>query len=265
MIALALLLFAGALVASFFGLGGGILYTPFQVWLGVPLNQAVSTSLFLILATSLSATFVFGKKGRVDFLFALVMEIPTTAGAFLGGVFSHYFPEEITGALLVLAILMASVLMLRPPREMSSFCSPSRVKSSAFHWRREWLGQEHFLDLRCIFPLMFFVGFYLSLVGISGGIIKIPIMVLLLGVPMPIAVGSSAFMVGLTATAGFLGHLSVGHVNWKHLLILLIPVFLGAQIGSRLSAGIKGERMERLYGWFLLLVAVITFLKLFLL
>ncbi len=265
MVVLTLLLFAAALVASFFGVGGGILYTPLQIWLGVPMNQAVSTSLFLILVTSLSATFVFGKEGRVDFAFAVVMEIPTTAGAFLGGILSHYFHEKTLGALLISAIVIAALLMLAPPKKGLNFCSSDLDKKSAFHWKRVWMGKTHYLNLLCIFPLMFTVGFFLSLVGISGGVIKIPIMVLLLGVPMSIAVGCSAFMVGLTATAGFLGHLSVGHVNWKALAILLIPVFLGAQIGSRLSAETRGERVRKLYGWFLILVAMITFAKLFLL
>jgi uncharacterized protein len=71
------------------------------------------------------------------------------------------------------------------------------------------------------------------LIGVSGGILKVPTLVLMFGVPMNIAVvGSSAFMVGLTASGGFLGHLLAGHFDWKMALVLIPGIFVGAQIGS---------------------------------
>ncbi len=259
------LIFAGALVASLFGLGGGILYTPFQLWLGVPFTQATSTSLFLIMITSLSATFVFKKHGQVDFALALMLEIPTTVGAFAGGVVSHFFPEKLMGGLLVALILLASYLMIKPPSRGWNFCCRRGGSGGTFFWKREWFGEEYYLNLLCVFPLMFTVGALLSIVGISGGIMKIPIMVLLLNVPMPIAVGSSAFMVGLTAAAGFAGHLTVGHVNWRIAALLSVAVFSGAQLGSRLSSRLQGKRLRKLYGYFLIAVGFFTFFKLFLL
>ena len=78
---------------------------------------------------------------------------------------------------------------------------------------------------------------------------------------MPIAIGSSAFMVGLTALAGLLGHASTGHVNWHTALLLALPIFIGTQIGSRASIHIKIRDIKHLYGWFLVLIAVITFFK----
>ena len=80
---------------------------------------------------------------------------------------------------------------------------------------------------------------------------------------MPIAIGSSAFMVGLTALAGLMGHASIGHVDWCTALLLALPVFIGAQIGSRASVHIKTRDIKHLYGWFLFLVAAITFLRAF--
>ncbi len=247
-----------------FGVGGGILYTPFQLWLGVPFTQATSTSLFLIMITSLSATSVFRKHGQVDFALALMLEIPTTAGAFAGGIVSHFFSEKLMGALLVSLIFLASYLMVNPPSREWNFCCHRGKSGGAFFWKREWFGEEYYLNLLCVFPLMFTVGALLSIAGLSGGIIKIPIMVLLLNVPMPIAVGSSAFMVGLTAAAGFAGHLTVGHVNWGMAVLLSAAAFSGAQLGSRLSSRLHGKRLRKLYGYFLMAVGLFTFFKLFL-
>jgi len=259
---LSIILFAAALVASFFGLGGGVLYTPIQLWFKVPFNEASSTSLLLILITSFSATIVFRHKHRVDWKLALLLEIPTTAGAFIGGILSEYFSSNFLTGILILLLLLSAFLMIRPPEKHYSLCTIREVrKNSLWFWKREWNGNFYYLNLRCVFPIMFIVGTIISIVGISGGVIKIPIMVLLLGIPMPIAIGSSAFMVGLTALAGLLGHASIGHVNWHTALLLAVPVFIGAQIGSRASVHIKTRKIKHLYGWFLIIVAIVTFLR----
>jgi hypothetical protein len=110
-------------------------------------------------------------------------------------------------------------------------------------------------------PVMLAVGVLTSMVGIGGGAIKVPLMVLLFGIPIPIAIGSSAFMVGLTATAGLLGHISVGSFNWTAALLLAIPVFIGGQIGSRLSIHLNARHLAKWFGVFILLVAFISIFR----
>jgi uncharacterized membrane protein YfcA len=79
--------------------------------------------------------------------------------------------------------------------------------------------------------------------------------VLVLGVPMDIAVGSSALMVGLTASGGFAGHLLHGHWSWKLSLVLAAAVFVGGQIGSRLTVKLDKRKLKVGFGWFLLVIA----------
>lgn len=105
---------------------------------------------------------------------------------------------------------------------------------------------------------MLALGLVTSMVGIGGGILQVPAMVLLFGVPMSIAVGSSAFMVGLTAAAGLGGHLGVGHFDWRSAVVLAIPIFIGGQIGSRISVRLDQGRLKIWFGVFLFLVAVWT-------
>ncbi len=260
---LALILFLAALLASFFGLGGGALYTPFQLWLNIPFKEAAATSLFLILITSFSATIVFRKSNRVDWILAILLEIPTTIGAFCGGVLSHYVSADILTALLALLLFIAGSLMLFPPHHPVNFCARYMERSSLWYLQRHYEGRTLSIDLRCMVPVMFVTGAAISIVGISGGTIKIPLMVLLFRVPMPLAIGSSAFMVGLTASAGLLGHASVGHVHWHLAALMSVPVFLGSQIGSRFSVHLKSEKLKRTYGLFLIFVALLTTLRLF--
>ena len=77
-------------------------------------------------------------------------------------------------------------------------------------------------------------------------------------VPMNIAVGSSAFMVGVTASGGFLGHLIAGHFDWRIAFLLAPGIFLGGQIGARQSVKIGKKKMKVYFGYFL--VALSAFL-----
>jgi uncharacterized membrane protein YfcA len=245
-----------AFIAGLFGQGGGVLYTPLQVWSGVDLHTAAPISLFLILIISISSTLVFRKAHHVDWKTALVLELPTTLGAFIGGTLSQFVSSQILGLLLFSLLVVAAWFMLHPPAETVRPRKESRP--SRWIWKCAWGSNTYQLDLRLMVPVMLTVGILTSMVGIGGGALKVPLMVFLFGIPVPIAIGSSAFMVGLTATAGLLGYISVGHFNWTAALLLAIPVFIGGQIGSRLSIHLNAQHLEKWFGVFILMVAFIS-------
>ena len=252
-------LLIAAFVASLFGQGGGILYTPLQVWNGVDFHTAAPISLFLILVISISSTLVFRKAHQVDWGTALIMEAPTTLGAFIGGLLSKYVSSQILSLILSVLLLTAGWFMLHPPKETIRH----RVKAhpSRWVWQRKLYDGTYQLDLRLMAPVMLAVGALTSMVGIGGGALKVPLMVLLFGIPVPIAIGSSAFMVGLTAAAGLLGHISAGGFNWIVAFLLAIPVFIGGQIGSRLSIQLNVKQLEKWFGVFVVLIAFISMLQ----
>jgi uncharacterized membrane protein YfcA len=249
-------LLIAAFTASLFGQGGGVLYTPLQIWSGINFTTAAATSLFLILVTSISATIVFRKAHKVDWGIAMGMEIPTTVGAFLGGIVSHYVSALFLGLLLSALLAVAAWFMLHPIKATDPVSHSD--SSSRWTWQRIWNGQKYQIDLRLMVPCMLVIGILTSMVGIGGGALKVPLMVLLFHIPIPSAIGSSAFMVGLTATAGLLGHISVGHFNWMTALLLAVPVFIGGQIGSRLSIRLNARKLSKWFGVFIVLVACIS-------
>jgi uncharacterized membrane protein YfcA len=106
-------------------------------------------------------------------------------------------------------------------------------------------------------PIALVAGVASGMVGVGGGILKVPVMVLLLGVPLDIAIGSSALMIGLTAAAGFSGHVVSGHWDWRLSLLLAGVVFIGGQIGSRISVRLNRQKLKYGFGWFLLCVALL--------
>jgi uncharacterized membrane protein YfcA len=203
--------------------------------------------------TSLSATLVFRKAGTVDWPMALVLESSTTLGAFVGGLFSSNFSGRFLTYVFACVIAFAAFFMVRH-FELPDRCAG--LPSSFFRWRREIGMEVYCVNLALALPISFVAGTVSGLVGVAGGILKVPMMVLLFGVPMNIAVASSAFMVGLTALGGFLGHLAAGHFDWKMALILVPGIFLGGQIGARKSVKADKTFLKQFFGYLLIALAV---------
>jgi len=247
-----------ALVFSMLGQGGGALYTPVQVWLGVNFHQAATTSLFLIIVTSVSASLVFHKARKIDWPLAVVLETVTAAGGFAGGLGSNWFSGATLSIAFAAVIAVAAVFMTRPMKERQP-CT--NQPGGSLSWKRTWAEQTYCVNLALALPLSFAAGIISGMVGVGGGLIKVPMMVLVLGIPMDIAVGSSALMVGLTAGGGFTGHLLSGHWDWRMSLILAGAVFMGAQIGSRLTIKLDKAKLKKGFGWFLLVVAATMVFK----
>lgn len=241
-----------AVVSSMLGLGGGIMYTPLQVWLGIDFHQAATTSLFLIMVTSLAASLIFSRAGKVDWPLAIILETVTATGAFGGGLLSGRLSGTVLSLIFAGVVALSAIFMIRPAREHPD---DTDTPSGIFRWRRRRGGRIYHVNLMLGLPISFAAGFVSAMMGVGGGVFKVPMMVLVLGIPTDIAVGSSAFMVGLTASSGFVGHLLSGHWNWQLSLILAAVVFVGGQIGSRISVRLDSHKLKKGFGWFMLAIA----------
>ncbi len=255
---LAVAMFAVAAIFSMLGQGGGALYTPLQVWTGIEFHEATTTSLFLIMVTSAAASLVFRKAKRIDWRLAIALETVTTAGGFAGGLGSSWLSGVTLSLIFATVIGVAAVLMIRPMKEREP-CANGR--GGFLTWGRTLGGQSYCVNMALALPFSFLAGGLSGMVGVGGGLIKVPLMVLVLRVPMDIAVGSSALMVGVTASGGFAGHLLHGHWNWKLSLVLAAAVFIGGQIGSRLTVKLDKRKLKVGFGWFLLVIAATMVFK----
>ena len=255
---LAIIFLILAIVFAMLGQGGGALYTPIQVFTGIPFHEAATTSLFLIMVVSVSSTLVFRKSKRVDAPLVIVLEAVTAAGAFLGGLSSIKFSGPQLSIGFAGFITFAAIFMILP---INTDRSGKKLKTGVPYWQRQ-IGEEHYaVNLAVALPAVFVAGLASGLLGIGGGLIKVPLMVLLLNIPMDIAIGSSALMVGITATTGFAGHAVTGHWNPKLGLSLAIAVFIGAQIGARFSLKVNKKTLKKGFGYFLVVIASIMVLK----
>ncbi len=250
-IVLCVVTFLASIVFSMMGLGGGAVYTPIQVWVGIDFHVAAATSLFLIMVTSLSATIIYHKASKIDWPLALVLESVTILGGFIGGYYSDLVSTKSLSLIFSIVVGCIGLCMIRDIKP--------RMNSNPDHWyiwKRSRFCEEYFINVPLAMTIGIVAGVFSGLLGVGGGILKVPLLVMLLGVPMHIAVGTSACMVGITALGGFSGHYLRGHFDITTALMLALFVFIGSQIGSRKSLTTDKNKLRKACGWLLIIIAL---------
>ena len=244
MLILAGVFFVVSTIFSMLGNGGGIFYVPILLFAGYTMETAPGISLILILGTSLAALFTFSKKNMVDWKLALVIDPPTDIMAFVGGYFSSMVPESIMRGILAGILIIAGYLMMKPQNS-----DAVRAKKDGWwYWHRTFNGEEYTVNIPLVLTATALIGIISGMLGITGGIIKLPIMVLLCGVPMGIAVATSTAMVAATALFGLLGHASNGHIEWHTGLILAIACIIAGVVGSKISIKADKKKLKKFFG-----------------
>ena len=131
-------------------------------------------------------------------------------------------------------------------------------------WHRKFGENSYVVNLWAAIPITALTGLVAGMVGISGGSFKIPLMVLLCGVPIRIAIGTSSAMVAATALMGFLGHTASGDFNPYWAVPLMIIAVLGGLLGGKLSLKTKPDNLKRIFAYTTLIAAVFMFVNVFL-
>lgn len=251
---LAFIIFAIAAIMTTTGRGGGNFYVLAIALAGIGMHEAATTGQFVLIASSMTATFFFGKKKVTDWKLVLLIGGMTLISAFLGGFFSDVFDGQMLKIIFAVFIAIASILMLKPVREGPKQNSKYRVKLKSGE-------MTYHINLFLFIPIVLLTGFVSGMVGISGGSFLVPLMVLAVGVPMHIAIGTSTTLVMITATAGFLGHLSTGHFDATLAIPLAIAGAIGGYLGTQLTVKIPSKKLKLIFAGTSLLAALIMVLN----
>ena len=252
------LFFVVSIVLSSVGLGGGAFYVPLLLALGAAFPEASSTSLFLIMVTGLSAFSRFRRAGLVDWQLAVVMDVFTDIGAFVGGYTAIHIASQYLRGGFGVVLVIAAFFVLR--------MQGGKARTKVIHegpgwWQREFNGFSYSLYVPAVIPMTFAIGYLSGALGIAGGLLKIPMMVLWFSVPVKVAVATSSLMVGLTGLLGLGGHLFTGQVDWPLCLGIGAVVLVGGQIGSHVSISLPERRVKQLLAVVLLAVAAWMIIK----
>ncbi|MFW6100943.1 MAG: sulfite exporter TauE/SafE family protein [Bacteroidota bacterium] len=247
---LALIIFFIATTMTMTGRGGGNFYVLAIALFGIGMHEAATTGQFVLIASSLTASVFFGKKKVTDWKLVFLIGSMTLISAFLGGFFSDVFGGKLLKIIFAVFIFIASVLMLKPVKETGTRRHKGQLKIQSG-------SQTYLINLFSFIPIVLITGFISGMVGISGGSFLVPLMVLAVGVPMHIAVGTSTTLVMITASAGFLGHLSTGHFDPSLALPLAFGAVIGGFIGTQLTVKIQPKKLKVIFAATSLLAAVI--------
>ncbi|MCK5862541.1 MAG: sulfite exporter TauE/SafE family protein, partial [Candidatus Hydrogenedentes bacterium] len=248
-------------VFSMIGMGGGILYLPVLLFAGFSFKDAPAISLILIVATSTAALFTFWRNRKIDWKLALVIDPATDVMAFVGGYFSALISESILRGILAGVLMIAGTLMLKDKLRRDTSKIPGG--GGWWLWNRSFNGVNYTVNLPLVLTAAVFIGILSGMLGVTGGMIKLPIMVLLCGVPMDIAIATSTIMVAATALSGLAGHAVNGQVDWRTGLVLAIVAVMGGLIGSKISISMNKVRLKKIFGLIVWLLAIHIVIQLF--
>ena len=245
-----------AISMSMVGKGGGNFYVLAMVLAGVSMHNAATTSQLIMMGTSLVSMLVFNKSKKVDWKLALVIDPPTDVMAFVGGYFAGNVEAVILKLMFAILLVIISIFMFVPVKE-----KPIEHKDQLGYWNRTFGDYNYTVNLWVTLPITAAVGFFAGAIGISGGAFKIPLMVMLCGIPMEIAIGTSSAMVAATAFMGFLGHNVTGSFNPQLAVPLTIVAIIGGLIGSKYAVKSKPKNLKKLFAVTNLLAAVLMMIN----
>ncbi len=240
-----------SLVFSMFGKGGGSLYTPILILFGLSVTSAVSTSLFLNLLVALTATSIFAWNKIVDYRLAAIFAPGTIIGSIIGVIASTWVPTDIVLAILAIFLAIAGTRMILMGRK----------KEGGQNTERRAIG---IVVAVVIILYSFLVGVLSSLIGVGGGLIIFPFLVLYMRHNAQKAAGANALIVTISSLVGGVGHGIVGHLDYQLLTATAVAAVIGAAVGSQVTAKSSSRFINAAFGiliWFFAVEIALSLLR----
>jgi len=233
---LALIIFAAGIVAgalgALLGLGGGIFLVPFlNLGFNFPITTAAAISLTTVIATSSSVSAGRAGKQLINIRLGMLLEVATAAGGLAGGLTAQMLAQSTLQRLFgVTAMVVAVIMFTRIQRRnvLDPSVDPGLLGGQYVEQESGGLVTYRVKRLPVAIIASFFAGNVSSLLGIGGGIIKVPVLNAWCGVPLRAAAATSAFMIGVTATVSAVIYYGRGEI----VPVLAAAAVLGVQLGS---------------------------------
>ncbi|MGC0144804.1 sulfite exporter TauE/SafE family protein [Pseudactinotalea sp. Z1732] len=221
------------------GGGGSILTVPLLTYVaGMDPREAISASLFIVGVTSLVGMLSHARRGNVRWRTGLVFGGASMVGAFGAGLVGGYLPGTV--------LMIAFALMM-----LTSAAAMICRKGTARPRRTDMAAGRAVLD-------GFVVGAITGLVGAGGGFLVVPALVLLGGLAMPAAVGTSLLVITMKSFAGLGGYLTTVSLDWALVGAVTAAAVAGSFLGTALTGKVPEGLLRRLFGFFVLGMGVLV-------
>ncbi len=257
-------------LSGVFGVGGAFLMTPLLIFIGIPPAVAVGSAASQVLASSFSGVLAHMRRRTVDVWMGLVL----AAGGFVGsavGVALFAIIRSLGQIDIVISIcyvvflgIIGFLMFLESTRALlkqRTGGGRQLGKLHQHHWAHGLPFKMRFhrsrLYISIMMPLLVgaFVGILAAIMGVGGGFIMVPAMIYLIGMPTSVVVGTSLFQICfVTALTTFLHAYNNYTVDIILALLLIAGGVVGAQIGARAGANLRGEQIRVLLALIVLLV-----------
>lgn len=272
------------IIGGFFGMGGAWMVTPGLNILGFPMAFAIGTDIAHMAGKSLIATMRHGKFGNVDYKLGLIMLVGTIAGFELGAqmvmwlerlgnveaVVRYLYLFLLTG---IAWLVFADVAKIKRKERENLRSGQNDEQAKGIEWHKTFHKIKippmiHFKEagIYCSawLPIIvsFLTGWLAGILGIGGGLIRMPSLIYLVGCPTHVAVGTDLFEVMISGLYGAATYTFKGRTELVAAIIMLVGASIGAQVGTVATKYIKGYGIRVVFGFAVIGCAISIVLKL---
>lgn len=272
-------------IGGFFGMGGGWMVTPGLNILGFPMAFAIGTDIAQMAGKSLISTVRHARFGNVDYRLGLIMLFGTVGGFETGaqivmwleriGKVDVFVRYGYLGLLTLIAwVVFADIAKkMRKDREARAAGKSVDALSTGIEWHKTFHKLKippvinfHTAHIRCSawVPILvsFATGLLAGVLGIGGGLIRMPALIYLIGCPTHVAVGTDLFEVAISGLYGAASYTYKGRTELVAAIIMLVGASIGAQIGTVATKYVRGYGIRLFFGFAVVGCAVSIILKL---
>jgi uncharacterized protein len=239
----------GSLVGFSLGLiggGGSILTVPLLVYvIGESVSAAIGTSLAIVGLNSLAGFLGHWRYHRVHLKTGLIFGGAGTVGAFFGTWLGHFLPAREVLFLFSLVMISAAIIMLHRAGSGAATEPPNSSEERYGMW-----------DWGKVLAAGVGVGVLTGLFGVGGGFVIIPALVIVLGIPMRFALGTSLLIITMNCIAGLIAHLQYGGISVMTTILFVCGGLLGTVAGTRLAGRMPESRLQQVFAFGVVAVAV---------
>ncbi len=225
------------------GGGGSILTVPILSYVaGMDAKNAIAAALFVVAVTSAAGLVSHAREGRVMWRTGLLFGLAGMVGAYGTGLVAAYIPARALMVAFGLMMLATAAAMMRPRRDAQN--RPCRELAPG-----KALGEG------------FVIGAVTGLIGVGGGFVIVPALVLFGRIPMERAVATSLLVISMNSFAGFAGHLGHATIDWPLTLGVTGVAIVGSIIGTRLAGRISPTLVRRMFSVLVVVVAAVVLVQ----
>jgi uncharacterized membrane protein YfcA len=224
------------LVGTLIGAGGGFIHVPVLIiFYGFSPQHAIGTSMAVVMLNAISGTFSYVAQKRIDYEIGLKYAVAASPGVLVGALLSQFFTVSSFSIIFSLLLMILSYYLFSG-REF--YVVRTKVAQAPnTRYLKDAAGEEfsYAPDMSVGFSASILIGIFSGLFGIGGGIIHVPLMYSVLGIPVHIATATSHFILAITSFFGFIVFVGLGYVDLDYAVLLGIGTIIGASFGAWLS------------------------------